>query len=217
MANICIPAGVAQAVAESATETSAASALASSDASNDSEIDSSVYHENESMQGEAITAQDSVPGAPSKESTTSTEESDANATRGGPVGSVGGLQDPPAPASQSANSSEFHATITSNMDSYSAGSTAIYSVRYSIDYGTLKEGDTVTVEIPKEVAEKARFSVDPTHFSSIKDNGDGDTRLKCGNNLVSTEELAARNQAEGCQKALTMPMRAAFRDSCAVS
>lgn len=59
------------------------------------------------------------------------------------------------------------------MDSCSAGSTAIYSVRYTIDYGTLKEGDVVTVEIPKEVAEKASSSVDPTHFSSVKDNGDG--------------------------------------------
>ena len=176
-------------MAESATETSAASASASSDASSDSEIDSSVYHENESMQGEAITAQDSVPGAPSKESTTSTEESDANATRGGPVGSVGGLQDPPAPASQSANSSGFHATITSNMDSYSAGSTAIYSVRYTIDYGTLKEGDTVTAEIPKEVAEKARFSVDPTHFSSVKDNEDGTWLLTLGPNAATTSSV----------------------------
>lgn len=173
VANICIPAGVAQAVAESATGTSAAVASAISEASSDSEVDSSAYHENESMQGEAITAQDPAPGAPSKENATATEESGANATRGGPVGSVGDLRDLPAPAPQSANSSVFHATITSNMDSYSAGSTAIYSVRYTIDHGTLKEGDAVTVEIPKEVAEKVRFSVDPTHFSSVKDNGDG--------------------------------------------
>ncbi len=57
--------------------------------------------------------------------------------------------------------SGFHATITLNKDSCSAGSTAIFAVKYTIDRGSFQEGGTITVSIPTEVASKVRLSVDP--------------------------------------------------------
>ena len=80
------------------------------------------------------------------------------------------------------DASGFHATITSNKDSYSAGSTAIYSVKYTIDQGAFKEGDTITVSVPQSIASKVKFSVDPLHFASAKDNGDGTWSLTFGSN-----------------------------------
>ena len=70
----------------------------------------------------------------------------------------------------------------SQSQSYSAGSTAIFSVKYTADRGAFKEGDTVFVSVPTEVASKVRFSVDPLHFSSVTDKGDGMWELVFGAN-----------------------------------
>lgn len=70
----------------------------------------------------------------------------------------------------------------SQSQSYSAGPTAIFSVKYTADRGAFKEGDTVFVSVPTEVASKVRFSVDPLHFSSVTDKGDGMWELVFGAN-----------------------------------
>ena len=70
----------------------------------------------------------------------------------------------------------------SQSQSCSAGSTAIISVKYAVDHGAFKEGDTVFVSVPTEVASKVRFSVDPLHFSSVTDKGDGMWELVFGAN-----------------------------------
>lgn len=70
----------------------------------------------------------------------------------------------------------------SQSQSYSAGSTAIFSVKYTADRGAFKEDDTVFVSVPTEVASKVRFSVDPLHFSSVTDKGDGMWELVFGAN-----------------------------------
>ena len=70
----------------------------------------------------------------------------------------------------------------SQSQSHSAGSTAIFSVKYTADRGAFKEGDTVFVSVPTEVASKVRFSVDPLHFSSVTDKGDGMWELVFGAN-----------------------------------
>lgn len=70
----------------------------------------------------------------------------------------------------------------SQSQSYSAGSTAIFSVKYTFDRGAFKGGDTVFVSVPTEVASKVRFSVDPLHFSSVTDKGDGMWELVFGAN-----------------------------------
>ncbi|WP_130810401.1 hypothetical protein [Olsenella sp. Marseille-P4559] len=80
--------------------------------------------------------------------------------------------------------SGFHATITLNKDSCSAGSTAIFAVKYTIDRGSFQEGGTITVSIPTEVASKVRLSVDPLHFSSVADKGDGTWELTFGPNAL---------------------------------
>lgn len=83
------------------------------------------------------------------------------------------------------NASAFHATITSDKDTYSAGSTAIYAVKYTLDRGAFHEGDTITVNIPTEIASKVRFSVDPLHFSSAVDKGNGVWELTFGPNAAT--------------------------------
>lgn len=70
----------------------------------------------------------------------------------------------------------------SQSQSHSAGSTAIFSVKYTADRGAFKEGDTVFMSVPTEVASKVRFSVDPLHFSSVTDKGDGMWELVFGAN-----------------------------------
>lgn len=83
-------------------------------------------------------------------------------------------------------SSHFHATITSSKTSYSAGSTAIVSVKYDIDPHSVREDDYVTVRIPQDIAKNARISVSPQHFKQVVDNGDGTYRLVFGPNAEAS-------------------------------
>ena len=77
-------------------------------------------------------------------------------------------------------SSHFHATMTLNKETYASGVTAICNVRYTIDPGSIKAGDTITVSIPQDVASGSRLSVSPQHFSGVADNGDGTYTLTFG-------------------------------------
>ena len=119
--------------------------------------------------------------APEGERTPTDGKSQGNAARAGPD-EAAALEPMAAPPLRTAG---FHAAITSNKDSYSAGSTAILAVKYTIDRGAFQEGDTVTVSIPTEVASKVRFSVDPLHFSSVADKGDGTWELTFGPNALA--------------------------------
>ena len=83
-------------------------------------------------------------------------------------------------------SSHFHATITSSKTSYSAGSTAIVSVKYDIDPNSVHEDDYVIVRIPQDIAKSARISVSPQHFKQVVDNGDGTYRLVFGPNAEAS-------------------------------
>ncbi len=83
-------------------------------------------------------------------------------------------------------SSHFHATITSGKTSYSAGSTAIVSVKYDIDLNSVHEDDYVTVRIPQDIAKSVRISVSPQHFKQVVDNGDGTYRLVFGPNAEAS-------------------------------
>lgn len=119
--------------------------------------------------------------APEGEEAPDDEESQVDAARAGPD-EAAAPESMAAPSLRAPAASGFHATITSNKDSYSAGSTAIFAVKYSIDQGAFQEGDTVTVSVPTEVASKVKFSVDPLHFSSAVDKGDGTWELTFGPN-----------------------------------
>lgn len=74
-------------------------------------------------------------------------------------------------------SAYFHATITSSKDTYSSGSTAIYSVKYKIDRGNIHGGDFVYVTVPKDLVSSVEFSVPSQHFSSVEDRGNGKYKL----------------------------------------
>ena len=82
--------------------------------------------------------------------------------------------------------SHFHATITAGKTSYSAGSTAIVSVKYDIDPNSVHEDDYVTVRIPQDIAKSVRISVSPQHFKQVVDNGDGTYRLVFGPNAEAS-------------------------------
>lgn len=71
----------------------------------------------------------------------------------------------------------FHAKITSNKESYASGSTAIYSVNYTIDRGKIHEGDYIYVTIPSDIISSADLAVAFQHFSSVEDLGNGKYRL----------------------------------------
>lgn len=171
---ICVPAGTVQAVAEGvsqAGEPAASSPAVETTESGDAPQASSAS----SSSGQ----DDAVP-------TTTDVEAMANGDVQAEDAEGESGQSAPEPARmlplRAPATSAFHATISSNMESYSAGSTAVFSVRYTIDRGAFKEGDTVSVGVPKEVASKVRFSVDPLHFSSATDNGDGTWKLTFGPN-----------------------------------
>lgn len=86
-----------------------------------------------------------------------------------------------APSAGSDASSHFHATISTNSDSYTSGATAMYTVDYTIDQNSIKEGDYITVSIPADMYKAgARLSVNKQHFSKVVDNGDGTYRLEFG-------------------------------------
>ena len=71
-------------------------------------------------------------------------------------------------------SAHFHAVITGSLTEYASESTALYSVKYTVDQEAVSEGDYIYVSVPKCVAESAEFSVDPQHFCEtecVRDSG----------------------------------------------
>ena len=87
-----------------------------------------------------------------------------------------------AQAGGSDKTASFHTAITSQKDVWSSGVTAIYSVSYSIDQGSMNEGDYVIVSIPQDVISEVDWAVSPQHFSSTEDLGDGRYKLVFGPN-----------------------------------
>lgn len=77
-------------------------------------------------------------------------------------------------------SAYFHATISANMESYSSGATAIYSVKYKIDRESIHEGDYIYVSVPPELVKSVDFSVSAQHFSNVEDQGNGQYKLTFG-------------------------------------
>ena len=86
-----------------------------------------------------------------------------------------------APATRAADqSSAFHASITSNNDTYESGTTAIVSVKYSLEPGVVAPGDYVIMTIPESIASNASFSLNGQHFSGYEYLGGGQYKLIFG-------------------------------------
>ena len=77
-------------------------------------------------------------------------------------------------------SSVFHATITTNNDTYESGTTATVSVKYTLEQGTINPGDFVIMTIPESIASSVNFSLNSQHFSSYEYMGGGQYRLVFG-------------------------------------
>jgi pilin isopeptide linkage protein/uncharacterized repeat protein (TIGR01451 family) len=75
--------------------------------------------------------------------------------------------------------------ITSQSDTWSNGVTATYSVDYTIDQGSMSEGDYVLVSIPTEIVSNVDWSVSSQHFSKVEDLGGGQYKLIFGPNAAS--------------------------------
>ena len=75
--------------------------------------------------------------------------------------------------------------VTTNKDSYTSGETAVVSVRYTIDHGTVSPGDYILVTIPESIASSASFFCSSQHFSETEDLGNGQYRLTFGEYAAS--------------------------------
>lgn len=82
-------------------------------------------------------------------------------------------------------SAHMHATITTNNDTYEAGTTAIVTFKYTLDRGSVSTGDYVIVTIPSSIASKVRFSLNSQHFSGSEDLGNGQYKLTFGSGIES--------------------------------
>ena len=74
----------------------------------------------------------------------------------------------------------FHASINTNNDTYESGTTAIVSVKYSLEPGTISPGDYVIMTIPESIANSVNFSLNSQHFSGYEYLGGGQYRLIFG-------------------------------------
>ena len=74
----------------------------------------------------------------------------------------------------------FHATISTDQDTYTSGETARFSVQYTIDRGQVHEDDYIEVTVPESIASAVRLSVSPQHFKQVVDLGGGRYRLVFG-------------------------------------
>ncbi|MGI6535046.1 MAG: Spy0128 family protein [Eggerthellaceae bacterium] len=79
----------------------------------------------------------------------------------------------------------MHATITTNNDTYEAGTTAIVTFKYTLDQGSVSTGDYVIVTIPSSIASKVRFSLNSQHFSGSEDLGNSQYKLTFGSGIES--------------------------------
>lgn len=82
-------------------------------------------------------------------------------------------------------SSHMHAKITTNNDTYESGTTAIVSVKYTLDRGAVHEGDYVIVTIPTDIASQVSLSLNSQHFSGFKDLGNGQYKLTFAKDIES--------------------------------
>jgi pilin isopeptide linkage protein/LPXTG-motif cell wall-anchored protein len=80
-------------------------------------------------------------------------------------------------AAGSDKTANFHAAITSEKDRWSSGVTAIYSVDYTIDQRSVKEGDYVIVTVPEDIVSSVDLAVSSQHFSKKEDLGGGRYKL----------------------------------------
>ena len=190
--SIGIPGGVTQAAADSEMEAQPTAAQNDTVAGNEGDGEAAsqtTSPDNDEMQAvaeadspsEEIATEDGQTTASEAEEPSSAEEPQVDTTVADSDEATA-PEPSAAPPLRAPGTSGFHATITSNKDSYSAGSTAIFAVKYTVDQGAFQEGDTITVSVPTEVASKVRFSVDPLHFSAAVDKGDGTWELTFGPN-----------------------------------
>ena len=82
-------------------------------------------------------------------------------------------------------SSYMHADITSNMDTYESGTTAIVSVKYTLDQDSIHQGDYVIVTVPSDIASNVSFSLNSQHFSGYENLGNGQYKLTFASNIES--------------------------------
>ncbi len=93
---------------------------------------------------------------------------------------IGALPSRVSAAGGADKTSNFHAVITSQSDTWSNGVTATYSVDYTIDQGSMSEGDYVIVSIPQNIVSDVDWAVSAQHFSSREDLGNGRYKLIFG-------------------------------------
>lgn len=82
-------------------------------------------------------------------------------------------------------SSHMHAKITTNNDTYESGTTAIVSVKYTLDRGAVHKGDYVIVTIPTDIASKVSLSLNSQHFSGFEDLRNGQYKLTFAKDIES--------------------------------
>lgn len=82
-------------------------------------------------------------------------------------------------------SAHMHATITSSMDTYESGTTAVFSVKYTLDENSIHEGDYVVITFPQDIASSVSFSLNAQHFSSSEDLGSGKYKLTFASEIES--------------------------------
>ena len=82
-------------------------------------------------------------------------------------------------------SSHMHAAITTNNDTYESGTTAIVTVKYTLDQKAVHAGDYIIVTIPSSITAKVSFSLNRQHFSSSENLGDGQYKLIVADDIES--------------------------------
>ncbi|MDX8416606.1 Cna B-type domain-containing protein [Absicoccus intestinalis] len=82
-------------------------------------------------------------------------------------------------------SSYFHASISTNNDTFQSGTTAIVSVRYTIDQQSATAGDYIIVSIPTDIANHVQFSLNAQHFTNSIDLGNGQYKLVLAQGIES--------------------------------
>ncbi|MCI1318047.1 MAG: LPXTG cell wall anchor domain-containing protein [Atopobiaceae bacterium] len=82
-------------------------------------------------------------------------------------------------------SAHVHMSITADKSSYSAGSLATVSFKYTVDQGAVSEGDYILVSVPEEIASSVSLMADPLHFSQTQDLGGGTYKLVFGSGAAT--------------------------------
>lgn len=83
-------------------------------------------------------------------------------------------------ADSSDASGHFHASITAGQEAWPSASTALYSVRYTLDQNAIHEGDYIFVTVPETLVSSVDLAVSPQHFSKVENQGGGRYKLTFG-------------------------------------